>query len=304
MKYSFSLISKLYSISILWFGGSLLIILYVLLNLIFPNKDFMIKKDNYAIGNRNIFKNGYSIPATISIHMPPDTLIKFSKGPSSGGLNLSNGDIFRSASADSILNDESINKEFYFYRWILQPAEFESINSNNFQASNELELFNNQVKQYSKNLNVSIEKSYSFETTIKIKAKSFYKNLILSFYSLIYLIFSLVISFQFMKIVQELYKKISFEKSIYRRLNIIGLTIIVVQFLKLALSIIFSRWYGSVTLLNSSVLSSGNNNVFQVQFNPTLDLSFSAILLGLSIIVLSYIFKYGNKIEQENALTV
>ena len=34
---------------------------------------------------------------------------------------------------------------------------------------------------------------------------------------------------------------------------------------------IFSRWYGSVTLLNSSVLSPGNNYVFQVQFNPTLD---------------------------------
>jgi uncharacterized membrane protein len=105
-----------------------------------------------------------------------------------------------------------------------------------------------------------------------------------------------------MKIIKQLKDGISFENKIYRRLNIMGISIILTQVLYLILGFIFQFWYGRVSLLESS--SEFVKDKFQIHFNPSTDMSFSMVLLGLTIIVLSYVFKYGKKLEEENALTV
>jgi hypothetical protein len=282
MKYSFNIISKLYSFSLLWFYGTIIIIIYALLNLCFPSADFSITGKNYKIGSDNSFKKGFAIPATITIQMPADI----------GDIN------------NQILRDSTIKKDSIIYKWIAD----ESFNSNNdksesFDAEdNEISIFNKRVKKHAEILDVNIASSYVFDTTIHVKPNTVFRKLVLIIGSLISMFLYLTISFQFMKIIKQLNNGISFENKIYRRLNIIGVSIILIQILYFLLGYIFQFWYSRVSLLESTTKCLKDK--FQIQFNPSLDLSFSMILIGLTIIVLSYIFKYGNTLEEENALTV
>jgi hypothetical protein len=304
MKYSFNIISKLYSFSLLWFYGTIIIIIYALLNLCFPSADFSITGKNYKIGSDNSFKKGFAIPATITIQMPADTVVNYAKGNSKGELYLRNENDFIGDINNQILRDSTIKKDSIIYKWIAD----ESFNSNNdksesFDAEdNEISIFNKRVKKHAEILDVNIASSYVFDTTIHVKPNTVFRKLVLIIGSLISMFLYLTISFQFMKIIKQLNNGISFENKIYRRLNIIGVSIILIQILYFLLGYIFQFWYSRVSLLESTTKCLKDK--FQIQFNPSLDLSFSMILIGLTIIVLSYIFKYGNTLEEENALTV
>ena len=304
MKNSFSIISKLHSFSLFWFYGTIIIVIYALLNLCFPSVNFSLKGKNYKIGYDNSFKKGFAIPATITINMPADTIVNYIKEKSKGELYLRNENDFVGDSNDQILRDSTIKKDSTIYKWIAE----ESIYSNNdksesFEGENDdISIFKKRVKKHTEILDVNIASSYVFDTTIHVKPKTVLRKLVLIIGSLISMFLYLIISFQFMKIIKQLNNGISFENKIYRRLNIIGVSIILTQILYFMLGFIFQFWYGRVSLIESTAISVKDK--FQIQFNPSLDLSFSMVLLGLTVIVLSYIFKYGNTLEEDNALTV
>jgi Protein of unknown function (DUF2975) len=304
MKYNFSIIGKLRTICFIWFVLTIISLIIVLSSLFFPNTDFFIKNGSIRFGAKNSFKNGFEIPAKITINMPADTIVKYQNGNASGSLNLNEGDDnFRFHLTDSILNNESFKKEFYFSKWIIMPSIINHKNES-ISGKDQFDLFNKEIAIYTKEIEVNVEKVYFFDTTIKMRTKSIFKNILLSLSMFISILLSLLVSFQFVKIFDQLYKRISFLQNFYKRLYSIGLAIIISTLIKLLLSFIYSTWYGGVRLINASDNVSLSSGEYKVQFNPTFDFNFNYFLLGLCIIVLSYIFKYGNAIEQENVLTV
>ncbi len=304
MKYSFSIIGKLRTICFIWFVLSIIWLIIVLSSICFPNTDFFIKNGNVRFGTKNSLKEGLEVPVKISVNMPADTIIKYANGNTSGQINLNKRDEnIRSYLADSILNDIKIKKEFYFSKWVIMQS-FLNHENESVSGKNQFDVFNNEIAASTKVIDVYVEKNYFFDATIKMKTKGIFRNLLLSLNMFVSIVLSLIVSFQFMKIFDQLYKRISFLQNFYKRLFSIGLVIIISTLLKLLLSIIFSTWYGGVRLISATDNMSLSSGEFKVQFNPTLDFNFNYFLLGLCIIVLSYIFKYGNAIEQENALTV
>jgi Protein of unknown function (DUF2975) len=301
MRYNFSLIGKLHSIALIWFIGSVIGFIYMICNLLFPNTDFIYKKDNWSIGSRNMFKDGFSIPVKLSVQMPPDTIVNYQKGNASGTFYLRKNDMFRNEMTDSILKDDSLEKHFYYSKWI---AENYKGGSNNISGKDEFELFQNQIKNSLKNGEVSVDNNFHFDTKVKMKTTSKYKNFILFLNEFISILVSLFVSFQFFKVIRQLYKEISFKEKIYKRLYFSGLVLIMSQVIKFALVFVYASWYGSIRLIHVSDNESLKLENFNVQFNPTSDSNLYVFLLGLCIIVVSYIFKHGNKIEQENSLTV
>ncbi len=300
MKYNFSLIGKLHSISLIWFIGSLIGFIYMICNLLFPNIDFMYKKNNWTIGNRNIFKDGFFIPVNISLGMPPDTVVNYQNGNTSGTLYLRKNDSFRPDKTDSILINDSIKKQFHYSKWIVENNS----NGASISGNSELDLFQTQIKNSLKNGEVSVDNSFNFDTKVKMKTTSKYKNFILFLNEFISILVSLFVSFQFYKVIRQLYKEITFKEKIYRRLYFSGLVLIISQVIKFALVFVYASWYGVIRLIHVSDSESLKMENFNVQFNPTSGSNVYVFLLGLCIIVVSYIFKHGNKIEQENSLTV
>jgi hypothetical protein len=305
MKYSFSIISKLYSLSILWFIISCFVLVYNLVCIFFPSKDFIIRNGNSSVwGGSNVYREGYPIPVQLNIQMPADTLVNYKKGSMNGSINLNKNDFFRYYKTDSILNDTSIKKTLYFSHWIAVPPFNEMSDSDGTMGKDEFDIFQKEIQNSYKYLSISANRSYSTTTTINVRSKSKLKNFFLSLNVLLGILISIVLSYYFMRILKDFYKKISFTKVNYKRFYLIGFIIILGQIGKLILSFIYSKWYGGARLIKATDIEYLKGTEFNVSINPTFDFEINTILFGLAIIVLSYIFKYGNKLEEENALTV
>jgi vacuolar-type H+-ATPase subunit I/STV1 len=71
---------------------------------------------------------------------------------------------------------------------------------------------------------------------------------------------------------------------------------------KFLLGLTYSKWFGSIAIDHS--ISTSINRYFNIYMNSSIDSSLTLILFGVVLIALSYLFKYGNKLEQEQALTI
>ncbi len=258
----------------------------------------------FSIGN--MYYGGYPVPAQISVGMPPDTIVSYKNGLATGEMRLSNSTRFRYEKADSILNNTSIKKQFYFSTWLTEPALHEwKDNNGDYWAANEFALFDSTRVYYSKkNIAATIEDSYSFTTSIKLKSKLGYKNFAFALYSLINVFAMLIISFNTAILLNSIRKRENFLAPMYKKIFLIGLILVLLELIKLCLCILFSKWYGLVRLEKVSSITGLGGQEFNIQFNPTLDSSLFTILFGLTLIVIASLFKYGNKLEKENALTI
>lgn len=275
----------LLGVSALWLLGSVLSFLYVAYFLISGNDGYFLKSKNGTWGSKNIYTNGFPITVNTTVRIPPDTVVKWKNdNGGSGEMYLNKNEYFRYDKADSILADSSIKKEFYFFSWITENM-----------SNNEL------LKQ---DLKVSVEKSLSFNATVNIKSSSILKNIAFSLDSIIGSIMMLLISYNIFKMITYLQRKNSFLNSLYKRTLYIGIILIAGESIKFSLGIIYSKWFGVIRVADEYYTSNVNNNSFHLQFNPTTSASFETFVFGLVLIVLSSLFKYGNKIENENALTV
>ena len=197
---------------------------------------------------------------------------------------MNKNEYFRYNKADSILTDPSIKKEFYFFSWVI-----ENISNNKL------------IKQ---DLKVSVAKSFSFDTTVNLKSNSIVKNIAFSLNSIIGSLIMLFISYNIFRLVTYLQRKYSFLSPLYKRTLYIGIILISGELIKFILGMAYSKWFVVIRVADEYTISNLNNNSFHLQFNPTTGANFGTFLFGLSLIILSSLFKYGNNLEKENALTV
>lgn len=275
----------LLGVSGLWLLGSVLSFLYVTYFLLSGNDGYFLKSKNGIWGSKNIYTNGFPITINATVRIPADTVVKWkNNNGASGEMYLNKNEYFRYDKADSILADSSIKKEFYFFSWVAENM------SNN--------------KLLKQDLKVSVEKSLSFDATVNLKSKSLLKNIAFSLNSIIGSVMMLLISYNFFKIITYLQSKNSFLNSLYKRTLYIGIILTAGESIKFSLGIIYSKWFAVIRVADEYYTSNVNTNTFHLQFNPTTSASFETFIFGLALIVLSSLFKYGNKIENENALTI
>ena len=311
MKYGFKLISLLYNITILWLFSSILIILFALLGIMQPNNEYLFKaKSGLGFGINNPFYGGLPMPVSVTVQLPSDTIVKYKNGLQTGEMRLSKGDNFRPKNADSILINNSISKQYYFSKWIVEPSFYDipSFSEHTLSFSNDTANLSSNFTQktalQNKFLEVTVAKSFNFETNLNFKVKGWLNTFLLSIMPILSIFMNLFISYNFYKILKQLYHKIAFRNMLYKRLFWVGLAILICEIIKFLLAFIYSKWYGLVKLINETNIEQYKSNVINVTFNPSTTSSFSVLLLGVAVIVLSYIFKYGNALEQERALTI
>jgi hypothetical protein len=275
---------------------------------IFSNKSgYFIEKSGSSTGFINMYLDGYPIPAMLTLKMPADTIVSFKKGKNitEDQMQLIKNDRLRYSAADSILKDSSIKKEFYFSKWLVRGGSTELNGGiDRFSASNKFDYFDSAVKNRSKDMTAAIESIYASYESIKLKSKNPYKNFALALHSLVKVMSSLIISYHIMIILNCIRKRISFLKLLYSKTLLVGIILVVVEILKFGLGLLYAKWYGIVYLQKVSAIDGIGGQEFGVQFNPTYDTSLGVILFGLVLIILSYLFKYGNALEKENALTI
>jgi hypothetical protein len=275
----------LVGVSGLWLFGSIINCLFLAYFLLTGNDGYFAKSKHSTWGSKNIYTNGFPITVNATVQVPPDTIVKWkNNNGNSGEMYLNQNDYFRHEKVDSILADSSINKDFYFFNWVAENM-----------SNNEL------LKQ---DLKVSVEKSFSFDTTANLKSKSLFKNIAFSLSSILNAIAMLLISFNIYKLISFLQKNTNFLSPLYKRTKYIGIILITNELIKFTLGVIYSKWFGIIRVADTFPLANMNTNGFRMQFNPTTGASFGTFLFGLTLIILSSLFKYGNKIENENALTV
>ncbi len=285
MKQNYFIKRFLLCVSGLWLLGSILSFLYITYFLFTGNDGYFAKSKNSIWGSKNIYANGFPITVNATLQIPHDTLVKWkNNNGGSGEMYLNKNDYFRYEKTDSILADSSINKEFYFFSWVTENM-----------SNDEL------LKQ---DLKVSVEKSISFDTIANLKSKSLLKNIAFSLSSILNAIAMLLISFNIYKLIAFLQRSNNFLSPLYRRTKYIGMILIAGELMKFTLGIIYSKWFGLIRVADIYQIANMNTNGFRLQFNPTTGASFGTFLFGLALIILSSLFKYGNKIENENALTV
>lgn len=285
MRQHYSIKRFLLGVSGLWLLGTILSFLYIVYFLVTGNDGYFLKSKNFTWGSKNIYTNGFPITVNGTVQIPPDTLVKWhNNNGGNGEVALNKEQYFRYEKADSILADSSVKKEFYFFNWVT-----DNMSNDEFLV---------------RDLKVSFEKSLSFDTTVNLKSKSLLKNIAFSLSSIIRSLIMLLISFNVFKLASYIQTNNGFLDPLYKRTRYIGIILIAGNLVQLILGILYSRWFGIIRVTDNYLLSNVNLNTFRLQFNPTTSASIGTFLFGLLLIILASLFKYGNKIEKENALTV
>ncbi len=138
-------------------------------------------------------------------------------------------------------------------------------------------------------------------TDLIIKSTSPWHNFLFSLRSVIGLLVYIVIVFQLIRIITLIKKKVAFQRELFRRVNVIAISLIGLEFLRLVLSIVYGSLFG---LIRWETVPTAAVEQVRLSFNPTLDFSFQNFLLGLLVLVLSYLIQKGIALQQEAEYTV
>lgn len=295
MKTSKYIIGTLYNITCLWLGLSIIGLAFNIYFLFSKNHIYYSSNKNSSSYTSNPFKDGYPIPVKLTIQLPSDTAVKWkskiSNSSGSFGLNKNQGE--RYYLADSILNDTiNYSKEIIITKWGISPPFNSNFSSEILDSAYYLRT----------GLEATISKSYQLDTTVNLKSKSNFKNFAFGLFYMLGSIFNLIIAFNMFKLFKKIVAGITFINPLNKFIFNIGFTLIIWQLCKFLLSLTYSKWVGLIGI--NDFMSTSINRDFNVYLNPSNDSSFTLILFGVSLIALSYLFKYGNKLEQEQALTI
>jgi hypothetical protein len=169
MKTSKYIIGTLYNISCLWVGISIIALALNIYFLFSKDHIYYNKSKNSTTYTVNPFKDGYPIPVKFTIQLPSDTSVKWrsKKNNSSGSFGLNKNQDRRYELADSILNDTAnYSNEIIITKWGVEPPFNSSFTSQTLDSA----------YYQTTGLELSIPKSYHFDTTVNLKSKNEFKN--------------------------------------------------------------------------------------------------------------------------------
>jgi hypothetical protein len=306
MKQHFLIKYVLTGIAQLWLLFSILYCLQIAFFLLTGKDGYFIKTKDLVWGSANIFRDGYPVPAKLTVQLPADTIVNWEHENTSGGLALTKGQLFRYAKADSILNDTAIKKQFYFSKWVAEPgfSEMQHTMNSSTEAPNEFAMFDSVTNPAKKDIAATVEKNYISDVTVVLKSKSAFKNFAFALHSIISALVTLLVSFNIVKLLHHINSGNNFLSPMYKKIYIIGVILIAAELIQLILGFLYSKWFSLVRLEKVSEITNLGGREFNVQFNPSTSFSTQAFLFGLSLIILASLLKYGAQLEKENALTI
>ena len=94
-----------------------------------------------------------------------------------------------------------------------------------------------------------------------------------------------------------------FRLQLSNKVRKLGVVLTFLVFFKLLLSFIFHLYFDVITVL-TSIENEIIANPTNVLIYPRLDFNLLMFIVGLSLIILSTLLKEGNRIQQENDLTI
>jgi hypothetical protein len=151
-------------------------------------------------------------------------------------------------------------------------------------------------------LKINLDRSYSFNSSIQFTSKKFLQNFALALYPLLTVIFLLLLSFNTFKFFKKASEGVKFTASLSKFIFNVGFSLIIWQLCKFLLCFTYSKWYGSIIV--KPTLENIPTNPTNITFIPLIDYDINLIWLGLIFIALSYLFKYGSNLEQDQELTI
>jgi Protein of unknown function (DUF2975) len=257
---------------------------------------------------------GYTIPVKLSVQRVPDTTIYYSKKGGGSHINIFSDEYFPpNAFADSIkkaiLQDDSTKKEWVVSKWVATPGSGEPIPAGDhplikvWSGKDEYEILEQQIAQAPVTAHVPF---INTTAEVQVEGKTKWQNFMFSLYSFISFFVYLFVSFHIMKLLQSWRRQMNFLENMHKRVNLIGRVIIYSQVIYFMLGFVYAKYFGSIILHHATAIDAADSGYdrVQVQFNPTSGGSFMIFSIGIGLIILSKLFKYGQNLEKEAALTV
>lgn len=304
MKINFLIKYLLSGVAHLWLLSNVAGIVLIIVFLLTGWDGYLSKSKEGSMHIRNAFENGYPVPAVLTVSMPPDTIVKYGTENSGGEMRLTKNAYFRYEKADSILRDTANKKQFFFSAWLVMPAKGYNPDLLTIGAPDAFALFDSTVKISNQKISASVEGSYFLETSVKLKSKSPFQNFMFALNTIIAALSSLFISFNIARLAHYILHYDTFLSVLHKKVKTIGIIMITYQIVSLLLCFVYSRWFGLVKLEKVSNIENVGGYDVNVSFNPSLNFSLSMFIFGLSLIVLSSLFKQGYKLQQEQSLTI
>ena len=226
---------------------------------------------------------GYALPVKVQMTIN-DSIVNYKseKSKSNGAFYFKKGftrDDFLNSKYDSIINQPNV----------IRTVNKSIINVNNREDSSFYELTNS--------------RSISNSSFIYVKSSLLWLEALLFVRGYVALI-SLVLIFYFLKeIFKILNRGIEFKLELVNMVKRLGIALIFLVVFKLALSFIFHFYFDSITIttiIQENIIANPTN----ILILPRLEFNLSMFLIGLSMIILGVLLNEGNRIQQENELTI
>lgn len=273
-------------VSILHYISTSLFILCLLV--LFYNFGFELFSNSSQIGNfvsSNHHSIGYSYPVNIKNSIP-DSVITYSSQNSKGSIRY-----YRNTNhtSDSLFKNDSLKD-----RIINDIVVYPKLEENSYQITEELK--SSFPIRYTSNYLLS-------EGYVRLNTDIFWIKLLLAFRAYLGIILMPSIFYILMSIFKKLKTDLNFNRTLSRKTRIIGLLLLGYQFLNTISIITLSRYINVIridTFLNQEFLERG----LYLNITPRLNFNITILILGLSLIIISTLFKHGDKIKQENDLTI
>ncbi|MDT0557920.1 DUF2975 domain-containing protein [Ichthyenterobacterium sp. W332] len=133
-----------------------------------------------------------------------------------------------------------------------------------------------------------------------VKPKTTLNKIIISIRSYISFILGIIIFFFLKTIFKMLKSKFEFSSKLYKKIQKLGIILIIEVILTTISNFILAK---DLPIIKVGPIDSSLRYV-SIYMNPRLDFNFTLVLIGLSLIILATLLREGNRIQQENELTI
>ncbi|WJS95584.1 DUF2975 domain-containing protein [Flavobacterium johnsoniae] len=276
MKTNNRLITVLYVISRLSFRFSQLILLFAIIFECIPNG---------TLGSWNStmhHSKGYSITTQLQLDIP-DTLITYKNeqlkinGSVSNFYSKEHNNYF-----NKIKNDSTLKKKYQI---------------NTFEVRDQKYI---DVKKEFKNIKIQNTNSTA---DVIINPKDYFLKAVLIIKSYLTLILVLFVSYQCMRLFEQLRTNFAFDILLNERIKKIGYSFIMFQVANLIISYIITQYFSNIDYFHYTDLIS-NGKFHFMNLKPVLEYNLQIIFLGLCLVVLSKLLNHGYNLQNENDLTI
>ncbi|MEM0517909.1 MULTISPECIES: DUF2975 domain-containing protein [Aequorivita] len=177
-----------------------------------------------------------------------------------------------------------IDKDIYSINKIPAETSFEILSK-----------FKNETLQLTQN-------HVSVNTKVRVKSSNMLFGIFGYFYNYLSLVVAVISFYLLKRIFQILRRRITFSSALFENIRNLGFLFIFSQICYVVLSVYFATNYGVIRFILAD--DPNVNQLVEYIFNPTLDFNFVFFIMGLSLIILSVLLRYGQSIREDNDLTI